>query len=76
MEEFRLGVGFLSLVSFRHLSALQRGRLISYIHHFCRLPIYHIVFSQVCRRSGVSSLEVKYDIFRHRDEGTWQRHPD
>ena len=22
------------------------------------------------------SLEVKYDRFRNRDEGTWQKHPD
>ena len=24
--------------------------------------------------AGVSSLKVKYDIFRNRDEGTWQKH--
>ena len=33
--------------------------------------MYHIVFSPVCQRAGVSSLDVKYDIFRHGDEGTW-----
>ena len=39
-----------------------------------RVPaVYHIVFSPVFRQAGVMSLEVKYDRFRNRDEGTWQK---
>ena len=38
--------------------------------------MYHIVFSLVCCGLGFSSLEVKYDIFKYGDEGTWQKHPD
>ena len=65
-------------MSFRHLSVLVRDRLITYISisTFCTVPIYHIVFSPVGRRAGVSSSETKYDIFRYGDEGTWQKHPD
>ena len=35
-----------------------------------------MVFLPVGRQAGISSLEVKYDIFRYRDEGTWQKCPD
>ena len=31
-------------------------------------------FSPVCRCAGVSSSEVKYDIFRYGDKKTWQKH--
>ena len=41
---------------------------ISNTSSFPVLEIYHIVFSPVGRRAGVSSLEVKYDIFRYRDD--------
>ena len=34
-----------------------------YTWSFCRVPIYHIVFSSVCQRVEVSFLEVKYDFF-------------
>ena len=32
---------------------------------------YILSFLSSFERSGVLSLEVKYDIFRYRDEGTW-----
>ena len=41
---------------------------ISNISSFPVLQIYHIVFSPVGRPAGVSSLEVKYDIFRYGDD--------
>ena len=44
--------------------------LYHYISSF-RGRIYHIVFSPVCWLARVWSLEVKYDIFRTGDKGTW-----
>ena len=47
-------VAFISLVPFRHLSFLDRGRLISYINIYIYHPFagatYHIVFYPICRR--------------------------
>ena len=34
------------------------------------------IFSPVGQRAGVSSVEVKYDIVRHEDEGSWRKHPN
>ena len=72
VEEFR--VASLSLVSFCHLSALGQDWLISciIIYHLLWSALYHIAFSPVCCGLEFSSLEVKYDIFRYGDEGTWQ----
>ena len=70
-------VASLFLKSFRHLSVLDGDRLISSIniyHFFHKLPIYHVVFSPVCQRAGISSLEAKYEVIRKGDEGTWQKH--
>ena len=39
-----------------------------------RVPNILYRFPPVCRRAGVSSLQVIYEIFRYGDEGTWQRH--
>ena len=50
--------------------------LYQHISSFCVLKIYHIIFSPFGRWAGVSSLEVKYDIFRYGDERTWRKHPD
>ena len=43
---------------------------------FSRSTFYHIAFSSVEERLEFSSLEVKLDRFRDRDEGTWQKHPE
>ena len=40
---------------------------------FSRSALYHIVFSPVIERLEFSFLEVKYDIFRYGDEGTWHK---
>ena len=47
-----IGVAFISLVPFRHLSFLDRGQLISYIYIYYPFAgtIYHIVFYLVCQR--------------------------
>ena len=67
----------LSLVFFRQLSALGRGRLISYIIiYLLRSTLYDIVFSPVCCGLEFLFLEVKYDIFGYGNEETWQKHPD
>ena len=65
----------LSLLSFRHLSVLAQGRLISYINIYIFAgAIYRFLFS--LSAAGVSSLEVKYDIFGNADERIWQKHLD
>ena len=38
---------------------------------FSRSVLYHIVFSPVIERLEFLSLEVKYEIFRYDDDGTW-----
>ena len=53
----------LSLVSFCHLSALGSSGAALHpidIYHLLARSIYHIVFSPVCRRAGISSLEVRH----------------
>ena len=61
---------FLSLVGFGlRLSYI----LYQYISSFCK-PNISYRFSQVCQRTGVLSLKVKHDIFRHGGEETWQKH--
>ena len=46
------------------------------LYHLFECQIYHIVSLQFVSALSVSSLEVKYDIFRYEDEGTWQKQPD
>ena len=43
---------------------------------YIRLTSLSLVFFRilVCRLAGVLSSQVKYDIFRNEDEGTWQKH--
>ena len=69
-------VASLSLVSFRYLLVMDGGRPTSYISisSFRSGNIYHIRFLSSSRSLEFSSLEVKYDIFGHRDEWAWQRH--
>ena len=43
---------------------------------FSRSTLYHIVFSPVCYGLEFLSLEVKCDIFRYGDDGTWQKNPN
>ena len=70
-------VASLSLVFFCQLSALGRGRLISYIIiYLLRNTLYDIVFSPVCCGLEFLSLEVKYGIFGYGNEETRQKHPD
>ena len=65
-------VASLSLISFCHLSVFSLGQLISYINLYQLFTEhYTILFSLQFRVGWVSSLEVKYGIFRYRDEGTW-----
>ena len=61
-------VAFISLVPFRHLSFLDRGRLISCINisSFRRSNISYRFLSNFSA-AGVSSLRVKYDIFVNQD---------
>ena len=61
-------VAFISLVPFRHLSFLDRGRLISCINisSFQRSNISYRFLSNFLA-DGVSSLRVKYDIFVNED---------
>ena len=70
-------VASFSSVSFRNLTAWHVAVLypLSIYIIFSEDPLYHIVFSPVFRRAGVLSLEVKYDRFENRDEGTWQKTP-
>ena len=68
-------VASLSLVSFRHFSVLDQGRLTlhQYISSFREPNISYHFFSSLSA-TWVLPLEVKYDIFRNGDEGTWQKH--
>ena len=67
-------VASLSLVSFRHLSALARNWLMSYININISLPVHlSSRFLSSYRWPGTLSLEVKYDRIKNWDEGTWQK---
>ena len=65
----------LSLVSFRHCRFWSLGWIISYIniYHLFEGQHYIIRFLSSSCQLGSSSLEVKYDRFRNRNEGTWQK---
>ena len=57
---------------FLYSSVLSWDRVTSYISisSFCRTVISYGSLSS-WQRAGVSSLEVKHDIFKYWDEGTW-----
>ena len=74
MQGFRLPS--LSLVSFRHLSALGRDRLIYNINIISFEQVANISYRFLSSLSAWWSFVLKYDIFRYGDEGTWQKHPD
>ena len=65
-RSIKIRVASLSLVSFCHLSVLSVADV---------YPISIYIISPVSCSLEFSPLEVKYDIFRDWDEGTWQKHP-
>ena len=71
-RRIKIRVASLYLVSFRHLSDLWCAELwptlIYIIFSWSHIPYR---FLSNFRRAGVLSSEVKYDIFRNGDEGTW-----